>query len=596
TECEGKVTMDVRTNSILARGSNRYLEEVTKLLEVIDVASENPSAQQSPNQLQQSNRGRKPAGPIQGGSGAQGRSTNQANSNSLSIFGNRKPRPAEAGNVPSQPANSTDGTVVELQRQYEMCERQATDIARELRHFQANQPENQSRIEGEKTRLRKAVAESFAARQRLQHAEVAEFEQRMLGLRKSIELRDRIQDQIIDRRVDDLLNPDFRWNVVPQKETGVQSHPVLPPARKSLQTSSAKSKRTPDGPTTTSPGSEPERLQDVPEAEKVSAMDPELQGVWKLNDAKISDDAAKIPPEKRLRLVFWGQRHATFQGNQRTQAWHVITEQRKTAKWIQLLPIGNSEPGHGIYEVIGDGMRLSLSSDPKTIPDRFGTKHPEFIRISKTVPQELIDALPDQETPQLPPFKAKGITDVGFTNVPTDKNPPRNNEVNILPDASRKSDLIIRNAEEFRRMLDAAAAEQATIQKSCINITNTQKKTKLNIDSEQFRKLHPVEWDNLQRANRRLEIVHQELAAQIKLLQLNVQQAELILAAAQKKMERYQALQTSAAISQREVEQAMSDLHLAKVNVERAAILLNLYSKINQPDSNNATATPASTR
>ena len=57
-----------------------------------------------------------------------------------------------------------------------------------------------------RTLLRDIVAECFESRQLLQRAEMAELTKRLNSIRSSIELRDRISDLIIDRRVKDLLD------------------------------------------------------------------------------------------------------------------------------------------------------------------------------------------------------------------------------------------------------------------------------------------------------------------------------------------------------------------------------------------------------
>lgn len=62
-----------------------------------------------------------------------------------------------------------------------------------------------------KQRLRDTVRRSFEARQKLQRAELAEFARRLQKIHKSIDTRDRIAQQIIDRRVEDLLDPNLEW-------------------------------------------------------------------------------------------------------------------------------------------------------------------------------------------------------------------------------------------------------------------------------------------------------------------------------------------------------------------------------------------------
>ena len=60
--------------------------------------------------------------------------------------------------------------------------------------------------------LRETVRKAFEARQKLQRAELAEFTQRLQAVRQSIETRERISQQIIDRRVDELLDPNLKWD------------------------------------------------------------------------------------------------------------------------------------------------------------------------------------------------------------------------------------------------------------------------------------------------------------------------------------------------------------------------------------------------
>lgn len=68
-----------------------------------------------------------------------------------------------------------------------------------------------------KAELRKVVRKTFLARQELQRAELAEFAARLKRIQQSIEMRDKIADKIIDRRVEELLAPNLKWN---HNETG----------------------------------------------------------------------------------------------------------------------------------------------------------------------------------------------------------------------------------------------------------------------------------------------------------------------------------------------------------------------------------------
>lgn len=111
-----------------------------------------------------------------------------------------------------QTATRTQKTIADLKREYDQKEQQASATARQLLQLRGKgSPESR---EGSKleSQLRKEVADAFAARQDLHQAEVASLQQRIGQLQQTMSARSRIQDQIIDRRVQDLLNPNLAWD------------------------------------------------------------------------------------------------------------------------------------------------------------------------------------------------------------------------------------------------------------------------------------------------------------------------------------------------------------------------------------------------
>jgi len=60
--------------------------------------------------------------------------------------------------------------------------------------------------------LRQQVAEAFEGRQQLQRAELDWHRQRLARIEQQIAEREPIKDQVIDRRVDELLNPNLQWD------------------------------------------------------------------------------------------------------------------------------------------------------------------------------------------------------------------------------------------------------------------------------------------------------------------------------------------------------------------------------------------------
>lgn len=62
-----------------------------------------------------------------------------------------------------------------------------------------------------KKQKRREVEAAFEARQQLQRAELVRLQQRLTHIEDLIESRERIKDQIIERRVEELLDPNLRW-------------------------------------------------------------------------------------------------------------------------------------------------------------------------------------------------------------------------------------------------------------------------------------------------------------------------------------------------------------------------------------------------
>jgi len=60
--------------------------------------------------------------------------------------------------------------------------------------------------------LRAAVVAAFDARQNLQRAELAALEQKLISMRRTISAREKIKPQIVDRRIEELLNPALDWD------------------------------------------------------------------------------------------------------------------------------------------------------------------------------------------------------------------------------------------------------------------------------------------------------------------------------------------------------------------------------------------------
>ncbi len=109
-----------------------------------------------------------------------------------------------------------------LRKLYNELERRSQELAAKLR-YPAQTAATAKQWNGE---LRETVQKAFEARQNLQRAELADFTQRLQGIQQSIEMRDRISQQIIDRRMEELLDPNLKWDA-----PAIVSENQVPPVR-----------------------------------------------------------------------------------------------------------------------------------------------------------------------------------------------------------------------------------------------------------------------------------------------------------------------------------------------------------------------------
>lgn len=98
-------------------------------------------------------------------------------------------------------------SAAELRARYEDLERHMSALAATLRAAGAKR--GVDRVN--QLPLVTLVEKAFDARQRLQRAEIAGFAERLRGLQQSLETREKLRDQIVKRRVDELLNPGLKW-------------------------------------------------------------------------------------------------------------------------------------------------------------------------------------------------------------------------------------------------------------------------------------------------------------------------------------------------------------------------------------------------
>lgn len=142
-----------------------------------------------------------------------------------------RPVPAEREAIAADKAHSGESRVFsfyigvsgdderDLRKAFEQLEKKARELAKLVRS-PVSSPATGDTLKAE---LRNTVRDSFQTRQKLQRAELVEFAQRLQKIQQSIETRDRIAEEIIQRRVDELLDPNLKWNSIDEAKSLEQS-------------------------------------------------------------------------------------------------------------------------------------------------------------------------------------------------------------------------------------------------------------------------------------------------------------------------------------------------------------------------------------
>ncbi len=101
-----------------------------------------------------------------------------------------------------------------LRQQYVEAERESLRLAAEYADWPVLRRARQRRPSslGSNSSWRRSVQTAFDLRQRLQSGEVARLRERLQKVERRLETRSQLKDRIIGQRIEDLLNPDQRWD------------------------------------------------------------------------------------------------------------------------------------------------------------------------------------------------------------------------------------------------------------------------------------------------------------------------------------------------------------------------------------------------
>ena len=122
--------------------------------------------------------------------------------------------PAHA--APKIADNESVTPIAEYRRRLNELELPLLQLAEKVRSNEASLGKDHPGSVKQRADLRALVQQTFAARQKIQRAELAEFTRRLQRMQQLVDTRDRIAEQIVERRIEELL--DTR----PERETAVK--------------------------------------------------------------------------------------------------------------------------------------------------------------------------------------------------------------------------------------------------------------------------------------------------------------------------------------------------------------------------------------
>jgi len=169
------ISADQRTNTLVVRGQPAQLFEIEKTLMKMDEKSEeivkNPRTE-----------------------------LEQSNSSSKSLPD------------PSHKSTNDFGSPIEAhRRRISDLEKPVLQLAEKLRVSETSLGKDHRGSVKQRADLRALVQQAFVARQEVQRAELIEFTRRIKGMQQAIDARDRIAEKIVERRLEELLDPNLEW-------------------------------------------------------------------------------------------------------------------------------------------------------------------------------------------------------------------------------------------------------------------------------------------------------------------------------------------------------------------------------------------------
>jgi hypothetical protein len=100
-----------------------------------------------------------------------------------------------------------------LTKRLQLLEIQSIKTGKKLREARTKLKQGNPEIEQLETELRLTVKFAFEARQKLQRSDVVKLRQRLLRVERQLDSREGLKSKIIDRRIQELADPNLNWSV-----------------------------------------------------------------------------------------------------------------------------------------------------------------------------------------------------------------------------------------------------------------------------------------------------------------------------------------------------------------------------------------------
>ena len=187
-----------------------------------------------------------------------------------------------------------------------------------------------------KQKLRDSVEAEFEARQLLQRAELSRLQQELQSIQRQIDTRVQLKDQIIDKRVEELINPVIQWDAVPPRKplSGSGGQHRQPSTRGGISDFVPKREPWQGDPTTTN---------NAPAAQPIVASDATLMSEFsQLRRQFVTAEMEFQTAESALNELLTKQKHRPGSGIENAKVlyptqWQALQQARSTREEVRRL-------------------------------------------------------------------------------------------------------------------------------------------------------------------------------------------------------------------------------------------------------------------